>query len=92
MNLEEPLKSLVLLLRKEGYNTTCSCGHLPRPYIQMEWYSDSDVTRVYNLLVENKYKDFIIKAFWEYKINKRFLEIIFNPKQKLTSIADIKEI
>ncbi len=77
MKIEKPIRHLVVALRENGFNTFCSCGHLPRPYIQMEWYEDSEVTKLYDLLVENKYKNFLIKAVWDSKLNKRILEISF---------------
>lgn len=91
--VEEPLKELVQLLRDNGFNTNCSCGHLPDPYIQMEWYSDDEITKLYNLLVENNYKNFFIKAEWNttFGINHRTLEIVFSFEQKLAKLEDIKK-
>ena len=90
--VEEPLKGLVATLRNHGFNTVCSCGHNPRPYIQMEWYSDDDVTKLYNLLVEMGYINFVIEATWTYRINERNLELTFYPKQELADIDKIKEV
>ena len=91
--VEEPLKDLVQLLRDNGFNTTCSCGHLPSPYIQMEWYSDDEITKLCNLLIENSYKNFIIKAVWNnaFGFNSRNLEVVFSFKQKLAKLEDIKK-
>lgn len=89
--IEEPLKELISELRNVGFNTICSCGHLPSPYIQMEWYSDDEITKLYNFLIENNYKDFVIKAFWDSKINSRHLEIEFSYiKKQLATIKQIK--
>ena len=90
--VEEPLKDLVQLLRDNGFNTTSSCGHLPNPYIQMEWYSDSAITKLYNLLIENSYKNFLIKAVWNitFGVNDKTLEVVFSFKQKLAMLEDIK--
>lgn len=61
--IEEPIRPLVKLLRNNGFNTTCSCGH--EMYIEMEQYVDDVVTRLYNLLYENGYHHFIITTLWE---------------------------
>lgn len=95
--VEKPLEELVQLLRDYGFNTTCSCGHLPKPYIQMEWYDDTEITKLYNLLLEHKYKNFLIKAIWSSlgpdhgNRRARNLEIVFCPKRKLAKLEDIKE-
>lgn len=63
--IEEPLRPLIKLLRNNGFNTVCSCGHLPKPYIQIEWYDEKeDIRRLYDLLVENNFKNFTITALW----------------------------
>jgi hypothetical protein len=49
--IDEPVRDLVRLLRDNGFNTTRSCGHLPQPYVQMDWVSDRQVTDLYNLLI-----------------------------------------
>jgi len=90
MFIESPLVDLVQLLRENGFNTTCSCGHFPKPYIQMEWYDDIEITKLYALLIQNSYYNFIITATWSYTDNKRFLEVTFCPKQPLANIGDIK--
>jgi len=76
--LETDIKDCVLLLRDYGFNTFCSCGHKPSPYIQMECYCDSDITKLCNLLMENNYKNFGIRFFWDTVINTKCLEVIFN--------------
>ncbi len=58
-HIEKPIRKLVILLRNNGFNTFCSCGCKPNPYIQMECYSDDEITKLYNLLIENGYKNFI---------------------------------
>lgn len=90
IDIEKPLIELVKILRESGFNTTCSCGHLPSPYVQMEWYDDIETTKLYNLLVTNNYFNFIITATWSYKDNKRFIEVTFYPKQPLANMGDIK--
>ena len=92
-NIEEPVCNLVKLLRDNGFNTFCSCGHLPQPYIQMEWYEDEEVTRLYNLLVENNYRNFRITAIWEaYELSiqrSRHLELSFSIEMPLAKESDI---
>lgn len=63
--IEEPIRNLVKLLRDNGYNTFCSCGH--DMYVEMEYYStDEEIRRLYDLLVVNGYTDFEIDVHWEY--------------------------
>jgi len=90
--IEDPLKDLVRILRNNGFNTFCSCGHRPKPYIQMEWYDDAEVTKIYNLLVENSYNNFIIHATWTHNLNsRRCLEIEFYTIEK-EGLATVEEI
>lgn len=77
--LEKNIKAPVMLLREYGFNTFCSCGCKPSPYIQMECYSDDEITRLYNLLIENGYRKFAIKFYWDTIANSRVLEVVFNP-------------
>jgi len=81
--LEPEIKDLVLLLREYGFNTFCSCGHQPNPYIQMECYSDNEITKLYNLLEETRYKNYAIKFYWDTISNNRCLEVVLNinPRQ-----------
>jgi len=95
--IENSVRPLVKLLRDNGFNTTCSCGHLPNPYIQIDWNQDSEITRLYNLLVENKYKNFVITAKWSTvdKFNKKiseqkFIDLHFYFKLPLAKLTDIK--
>jgi len=39
--IEEPIRPLVKLLRNNGFNTTCSCGH--QMYVEMENYHAEEV-------------------------------------------------
>ncbi len=75
------MRPLVKLLRDNGFNTFCSCGHYPNPYIQIEWYSDEDITRLWTLLTENNYANWVIKATWAYDPNfiGKSLEMVFYP-------------
>lgn len=89
--IEEPMRDLVKILRENGFNTISSCGHLPHPYVQLEWYEDIEIRSIYNLLIENKYKNFIIKANWDSKLNSRFLKISFcYTTQPLVKLSEIK--
>ncbi len=63
--IEEPIVPLVKLLHTNGFNTDASCGHLPNPYVQIEWLNDQDVSRLYVLLISNNYKNFNITARWD---------------------------
>lgn len=59
--VETPIRSEVRLLRDNGFNTTCSCGH--EMYIELELGNHMDeVERLATLLVENGYKDFKIEC------------------------------
>ncbi len=90
--IEKPIRDLIKILRENGFNTFCSCGHLPHPYIQMEWYEDIEVTKLYGLLIENKYKNFLIRATWDSSLNKRVLEISFcYITQPVVNLDSIKE-
>ncbi len=80
--LEKSIKDTVMLLREYGFNTFCSCGCKPNPYIQMECSVDDEITKLYNLLMENNYKDFNIKFQWDTFANSRVLEVIFNNQPK----------
>ncbi len=81
--LEKDITKCVMLLREYGFNTFCSCGCPPNPYIQMECYSDDEITKLYKLLIEKGYKDFAIKFSWDMIANSRCLEIIFNSIDSL---------
>ena len=89
--IEEPIRDLVRILRNNGFNTTCSCGHLPRPYIQMDWRNDHEIKHLYSILVENGYKNFEIRAHWLCNdLNRRFLEVIFTFPSRQVDISQIK--
>lgn len=46
--IEDPLKGLVKILRNNGFNTECSCGH--DMYIQCQYLVDGEVQRLHDLL------------------------------------------
>lgn len=94
-NIEEPLRNLVKLLRDNGFNTECSCGHFPNPYVQIDWhgYDTFEIVHLYNLLVENGYDNFEIHTYLmhtENDRNSRSCEIKFYPKQRLCEESDLK--
>ena len=92
--IEEPLRNLVQLLRSNGFNTYSSCGHLPKPYIRMEWYEDEQITQLYNLLIENSYYNFRIVAVWETHDpiqRNRHIELSFWIGMGLAREEDIRE-
>jgi hypothetical protein len=60
-SLEPPIRGVVKLLRDNGWNTTCSCGHGMWVELDIYTYMD-DLEALRNLLIENGYKDFTIKA------------------------------
>ncbi len=76
--IEESVRPLVHLLRDNGFNTVCSCGH--ENTVQLEWYGvEEDMHRLYNLLTENKYRDFELLAYWSSDNVSRFIEIRLYP-------------
>jgi len=58
-NIEESIRPLVKLLRNNGINTTCSCGH--EMYCECEYYG-GPLENIFNLLVDNEYGDFKIEV------------------------------
>jgi hypothetical protein len=57
--LEPPIRPLVRLLRDNGFNTVCSCGHGMWVELEVYGYMD-DLERIRNLLLEHGYKDFTV--------------------------------
>ncbi len=93
-DIEEPIRNLVKLLRENGFNTLCSCGHYPYPYIEMEWYHDDEITKLYELITINGYRNFIISGRWHNcnlcDSNERILRIEFHVKIPLAKDSDLK--
>jgi len=60
-DIEKPIKDIVYLLRNNGFNTTCSCGH--KMYIELTLGNHLDeVEKLASFLVENGYKNFRINT------------------------------
>lgn len=59
--IEPEIRGLVKLLRDNGFNTTCSCGHEMTIELVLGNHLD-EVERLANFLVENGYKDFRISV------------------------------
>ena len=57
-NIEEPIRFIVKLLRDNGFNTTCSCGH--EMEIECELMLDGEMKRLHDLLYNNGYRDYSI--------------------------------
>ncbi len=78
--IEEPVRGLVRLLRNNGFNTVCSCGH--ERYVQMEWYGfEEEVRRLYDLLCENGYGNFELHCVWPSSGIGRFMEVRLSKKK-----------
>ena len=58
-NIEPAVRKLVYLLRNNGFNTTCSCGHEMTIELTLGNHLD-EVERLANFLVENNIKGFRI--------------------------------
>lgn len=59
-NIEPGVRSLVRLLRDNGFNTFSSCEHTGE--IVMDWGLEADVGELAKLLMDNGYVDFSIKC------------------------------
>ncbi len=58
-NIEEGIRPLVRLLRDNGYNTQCSCGH--EMFVECSYGLGSDISEVDKLLFDNEYEDYTIE-------------------------------
>jgi hypothetical protein len=47
-NIEEPIRDIVKLLRNNGFNTTCSCGH--EMYVEGDLLIDGELKKLHDLL------------------------------------------
>lgn len=62
-HIEEPIRGLVKLLRTNGFNTECSCGH--EMYVQCQLVIDGDLKRLHDLLFNSGYRHYKIEVFLE---------------------------
>lgn len=58
-HIEEPIRKIVHLLRDNGFNTECSCGH--EMYVQCQYIIDGEPQRLHNLLYNNGYRNYNIE-------------------------------
>ena len=79
--IEEPVREVVRLLRNNGFNTIVSCGHIGT--VEMEWYKDYEISKLWNLLSQHGYKHFVIDGHWEtFPYYRRTLTVTFDSKQE----------
>ena len=60
-NIEEPIRPVVKLLRNNGFNTECSCGH--EMYVQCQYLTDGEIMRLDSLLFNHGYRNYKIKIW-----------------------------
>jgi len=97
--IDPPIIPLIKLLHKNGFDTRNCCGHMPTPWVGMDWEKDSDFKRLYDLLIKNGYKNFCISGQWNtvdkwtYKsASKKELNLRFYfGKQPLIDLSMIKK-
>lgn len=58
--IEEQIRKEVKLLRDNGFNTECSCGH--EMYVQCQYLIDGDIQKLHNLLFNNGYRNYTISV------------------------------
>jgi len=56
--IEEPIRPLVRLLRDNGFNTECSCGH--EMYAQIQYMMDGSIERLHRLLFDKGLRNYTI--------------------------------
>ncbi len=56
--IEPEIRSVVKLLRDNGFNTESSCGH--EMYVQCQIITDGEIKRIDDLLFNNSYRDYKI--------------------------------
>jgi len=78
--IEEPIRSAVKLLRDNGFNTTCSCGH--EREIECDVSPDGEFKRLHDLLCGHGYRRYRITFDLLYLDGCPFstISISFNPK------------
>lgn len=58
--IEEPIRPIVKLLRDNGFNTECSCGHEMCVQCQFPKTDSGELMRLDELLYNSGYKDYLI--------------------------------
>ena len=58
--IEEPIRFLVILLRENGFNTECSCGHDMHVQCQYPKCDSGELLRLDELLFNAGYRDYLI--------------------------------
>jgi hypothetical protein len=90
--IEPSIRGVVKTLRNAGFNTFCSCGHLPRPYVQMEWVGGYAIERVVEVLKEQRYDRFTVQGYVNIQEGRenKLLEVTFYPKLPLAMVRQLK--
>jgi hypothetical protein len=79
--IEEPIRPAVKLLRDNGFNTTCSCGHDME--IELDLLFDGELKRLHDLLYNNGFRDYEIVVTFRVERGLPWFNncsIKFNPK------------
>ena len=79
-NIEEPIRDIVKLLRNNGFNTTCSCGH--KKYVQCNYTEEGEIKRLKDLLFNQGYRNFNMALELQVidGITYPFLEVVIKEK------------
>ena len=56
--IEPGIRSLVVLLRDNGFNTECSCEH--EMYVQCQYLMEGEIKRLHDTLFNNGFRDYSI--------------------------------
>jgi len=59
-NIEPTVREVVKLLRNNGINTQCSCGH--KKYVQCQYINDGYIRTIDSLLFNNGFRNYEIKV------------------------------
>jgi hypothetical protein len=77
--IEKPIRPLVKLLRDNGYNTECSCGHKMYVQCQYPWIDNGEFYRLDMLLFNNGYRDYKIET-WIKRVDGNLVSSGFDVK------------
>ena len=77
--IETPIRPAVKLLRDNGFNTICSCGH--EMTIQCEYHADGEIARLHELLYNAGHREYAIDARLLVREGHVYgsVEVRFNP-------------